>query len=59
MKMIIRTLCAAALVLGAVSLTGCGDKGDKANGTNDAKKGNATQTQTQGGAQTNKTAGQQ
>ena len=26
MKMIIRTLCAAALVFGAASLSGCGDK---------------------------------
>ncbi len=30
MKMIARMFCAAALVLGAISLTGCGDKTDEA-----------------------------
>ena len=35
MKMIIRMFCAAALVVGALSLTGCGDKkGDDKGATN-------------------------
>ena len=39
MTMIIRTLCAAALVFGAASLTGCGDKAaaDKADTSKTAK----------------------
>ncbi len=41
MKMIIRMLCAAALVFGAVSLTGCGDK-DK--GAKDGKSNNTPKT---------------
>ena len=52
MKMIIRTLCAAALVFGAVSLTGCGDKDKK-----DGDKTNTTKTTqaTQGSDKTNNT----
>ena len=38
MKMIIRTLCAAALVFGALSLTGCGDKAPEADAKADAKE---------------------
>ena len=46
MKMIVRMLCAAALVLGAASLTGCGDKKDDsaANKSGDQKKAVAPAT---------------
>ena len=46
MKMIIRTLCAAALVFGALSLTGCGDKkdGSDTNKTKSAATSNGTGT---------------
>ena len=42
MKMIIRMFCAVALVAGALSLTGCGDKkADEKAGTNAAKTAEA------------------
>ena len=53
MKMIIRTLCAAALVFGALSLTGCGDKKDGSD-TNKTKSA-ATSNGTGGAAASNKT----
>ena len=49
MKMIIRMLCAAALVFGAVSLTGCGDK-DKGK---DSKPTNGKPTGAQASGQSN------
>ena len=44
MKMIIRMFCAVALVVGALSLTGCGDK--KADSSDTNKTGKVTNTPT-------------
>lgn len=43
MKMIIRMFCAVALVAGALSLTGCGDKKADDKGTNGAATSSKTQ----------------
>ena len=53
MKMIARMFCAAALVLGAISLTGCGDKKDGSD-TNKTKSA-ATSNGTGAAATSNKT----